>query len=152
MIKFVVTLLSSLLIAGSLHAETVIASTPEAIAVEARLVALSAELRCLVCQNESLASSRAPLAEDLRREVREQIRAGQSDKDIIHYLTDRYGDFVTYRPPLKMRTILLWFTPPILLLIGLVVVLRRLRRRSAPPKADPAALEALRREFEGDAP
>lgn len=118
-------------------------------AAEARLIELSTELRCLVCQNESLASSNAPLAEDLRREVRERIAAGDSNQQIMSYLTDRYGDFVTYRPPFKARTVLLWLLPPILLIAGLWLLLRRIRRPSKTPQAvDTAALAALRDEFE----
>ena len=78
---------------------------------EARLRELARELRCLVCQNESLAESHAPLAGDLREEIREQMRAGASDEEIVQYLVARYGDFVTYRPPFNMRTLLLWFGP-----------------------------------------
>ncbi len=123
------------------------ASNPVA---EARLIELSVELRCLVCQNESLASSHAPLAEDLRREVRERIAAGDTNPQIISYLTDRYGDFVTYRPPFKARTLLLWLLPPTLLIAGLILLLRRIRRRSVTPQqVDTAALAALRNEFEG---
>ncbi|AZN36486.1 cytochrome c-type biogenesis protein [Iodobacter ciconiae] len=119
------------------------------VAANARLVELSAELRCLVCQNESLASSRAPLAEDLRREVRERIAAGDSNPQIISHLTDRYGDFVTYRPPFKARTLLLWLLPPLLLLIGLILLLRQIRQRKpASSTADPAQLAALRAEFD----
>ncbi len=120
------------------------------VAANARLVELSTELRCLVCQNESLASSRAPLAEDLRREVRERIAAGDSNPQIISHLTDRYGDFVTYRPPFKARTLLLWLLPPLLLLIGLFLLLQQIRRRkAAPSEVDPAQLAALRAEFDG---
>ncbi|MDW5418434.1 cytochrome c-type biogenesis protein [Iodobacter sp. CM08] len=119
------------------------------VAANARLVELSTELRCLVCQNESLASSRAPLAEDLRREVRERIAAGDSNPQIISYLTDRYGDFVTYRPPFKARTLLLWLLPPLLLLIGLFLLLRQIRsRKSTPSEVDPAQLVALQKEFD----
>lgn len=127
-------------------------------AVEARLVTLSAELRCLVCQNESLASSRAPLAEDLRREVREQISHGKSDQEIIGYLTDRYGDFVTYRPPWRGRTLLLWLGPLVLLALALGIFWRGLamRSRTAPPATiaspDAEALARLQREFEEKQP
>src|SRR5215210_2888824 len=76
--------------------------------VEQRLAKLSQELRCLVCQNETLADSRADLAEDLRREIREQIRAGKSDQEILAFLTQRYGEFILYRPPVKPTTYLLW--------------------------------------------
>ncbi len=120
------------------------------VAANARLLELSTELRCLVCQNESLASSRAPLAEDLRREVRERIAAGDSNPQIIRHLTDRYGDFVTYRPPFKARTLLLWLLPPLLLLIGLFLLLLQIRRRKAAPgEVNPARLAALRAEFDG---
>ncbi|MEN6588025.1 MAG: cytochrome c-type biogenesis protein [Sulfuricella sp.] len=85
--------------------------------LEQRMIALSEDLRCLVCQNESLAGSRADLAQDLRQEIREQMRAGKSDKEVIAYLTQRYGDFVLYKPPLKPLTWLLWFGP-FALLIG----------------------------------
>jgi len=97
--------------------------------VEKRMVALASNLRCLVCQNESLASSHAELAEDLRREVREQIRAGKSDKEITDYLVARYGDFVLYDPPVKSYTVLLWFGPFALLLCGAGVLFYQLRRR-----------------------
>ena len=131
------------------HAKTAppAASNPVA---EARLIELSTELRCLVCQNESLASSHAPLAEDLRREVRERIAAGDTNQEIMTYLTDRYGDFVTYRPPFKARTLLLWLLPPVLLIAGLILLLRQIRRRRISPQhIDTAALAALRDEFEG---
>jgi len=98
-------------------------------AVEQRLAKLSQELRCLVCQNETLADSRADLAEDLRIEIREQIRAGKSDQEIISFLTQRYGDFILYRPPVKPKTYLLWFGPFLLMLIGLVVLFRYVKRR-----------------------
>jgi len=98
-------------------------------AVEQRLNKLSQELRCLVCQNETLADSRADLAEDLRREIREQIRAGKSDKEIIAFLTQRYGEFILYRPPVKPKTYLLWFGPFVLLVAGLVILFRYVRRR-----------------------
>ncbi|QZA81201.1 cytochrome c-type biogenesis protein [Deefgea piscis] len=124
-----------------------IASNPNA---EARLIELSAELRCLVCQNESLASSQAPLAEDLRREVREQIALGKDNSEIISYLTDRYGDFVTYRPPFKARTVLLWLLPPALLIVGLILLWLRLRRITPPAaKPDADAIKALQQEFDG---
>jgi len=98
-------------------------------AVEQRLHQLSQELRCLVCQNETLADSRADLAEDLRREIREQIRAGKSDQEIIGFLTQRYGEFILYRPPVKPKTYLLWFGPFVLLVVGLVILFRYVKRR-----------------------
>ena len=98
--------------------------------VEARLVKISEELRCLVCQNESLASSRAELANDLREEVRGLIRQDKSDTDIKEFLVSRYGDFVLYRPEIKPLTWLLWFGPFALLLIAILGTIRYLRQRS----------------------
>lgn len=97
--------------------------------LEKRMVVLAEKLRCLVCQNESLASSHAELAEDLRREVREQMAQGKDDQQIIDYLVARYGDFVLYDPPVKSYTLLLWFGPFVLLLIGVGMLLFQLRKR-----------------------
>ena len=97
--------------------------------LEKRMIGLAENLRCLVCQNESLAGSHAELAEDLRREVREQMAQGKSDKEIIDYLVARYGDFVLYEPPMKSYTVLLWFGPFVLLLIGAGVLVFQLRKR-----------------------
>jgi cytochrome c-type biogenesis protein CcmH len=97
--------------------------------LEKRVMQLSRELRCLVCQNETLADSQAPLAVDLRREVREQMKAGKSDKEIIGFLTQRYGEFVLYRPPLRPATYLLWFGPFLLLAFGLVVLYKYVQQR-----------------------
>ena len=97
--------------------------------VEARLKTLAVELRCLVCQNQTLADSNAPLAEDLRREVREMITKGMSDKEIIDFLVQRYGDFVLYRPPWKATTTLLWLGPFLLLIAGATALVLALRRR-----------------------
>lgn len=97
---------------------------------EARLKHLAVELRCLVCQNQTLADSNAPLAEDLRREVREMIAKNLSDQEIIEFLTARYGDFVLYRPPLKATTTLLWVGPFVLLLVGATALIITLRRRA----------------------
>ena len=96
---------------------------------EARLKHLAVELRCLVCQNQTLADSHAPLAEDLRREVREMIAKDMSDKDIIEFLVTRYGDFILYRPPLKATTTLLWVGPFVLLIAGVAALVLALRRR-----------------------
>ncbi|HEY6262852.1 MAG TPA: cytochrome c-type biogenesis protein [Nitrospiraceae bacterium] len=105
---------------------TPLAENPQ---VEARLKALAVELRCLVCQNQTLADSNAPLAEDLRREVREMIAKNMSDKEIIDFLVTRYGDFVLYRPPLKTTTTLLWVGPFLLLIGGATALVLALRRR-----------------------
>lgn len=100
------------LVAGAIEAPPV-AKDP---VLEQRMMTLAEELRCLVCQNETLADSPAALAGDLRQEIRELMRAGRSDDEIVRYLTGRYGDFVLYRPPLKPVTWLLWFGPFALLL------------------------------------
>ncbi len=106
-------------------------------ATEARLVVIAEELRCLVCQNESLASSHAELAQDLRDEVRDLIRQGKSDPEIKDYLVKRYGDFVLYRPAFKPTTWLLWVGPFALLGVGLLVLWRvLLQRRTGSPVAD----------------
>jgi len=113
--------------------------------LEARLANLSKELRCLVCQNETLADSRAGLAEDLRREIREQMKAGKSDKEIVAFLTDRYGQFILYRPRVTPVTYLLWFGPFVLLLAGLAVLFRYIKtRRDAIPE-QPLTVEERRR-------
>jgi cytochrome c-type biogenesis protein CcmH len=98
---------------------------------QARAVRLSEQLRCLVCQNQTIADSNAELAVDLRRQVREQIAAGRSDAEIVDYMTARYGDFVLYRPPLKATTLLLWGGPAVLLLLGAWLAVRAVRERRA---------------------
>ena len=98
-------------------------------ALEERVMKLSKELRCLVCQNETLADSRADLAEDLRNQIREQMRAGKTDQEIIAFLTARYGKFVLYRPPVDPTTYLLWFGPFVLLLTGLLLLFRYVKQR-----------------------
>jgi cytochrome c-type biogenesis protein CcmH len=97
--------------------------------IEARLKTLAVELRCLVCQNQTLADSHAPLAEDLRREVREMIAKDMSDQEIIDFLVQRYGDFVLYRPRWKASTTLLWLGPFFLLFAGATGLVFALRRR-----------------------
>ena len=112
--------------------------------IEQRMNTLAEDLRCLVCQNESLAGSHAELAEDLRREIRAQMKAGKSDPEVIDYLTERYGDFVLYRPPFKPVTYLLWLGPVIFLAVGgaiWFVTLKRRRKIPAQPQADSAALK-----------
>lgn len=99
--------------------------------IEQRMVNLAEDLRCLVCQNESLAGSHAELAEDLRREIRGQMKAGKNDKEVIEYLTTRYGDFVLYRPPFKPVTWLLWLGPLLFLGVGGAAWIMTLRRRRA---------------------
>ena len=97
--------------------------------IEQRMKTLTEQLRCLVCQNETLADSRADLAEDLRKQIREQMKAGKSDQEILAFLTERYGDFVLYKPPVKMTTYLLWFGPFVLLIAGTAVLFRYLKTR-----------------------
>ncbi|QOJ23724.1 MAG: cytochrome c-type biogenesis protein CcmH [Gammaproteobacteria bacterium] len=103
-----------------------VAEDPE---VEKRMLTLTENLRCLVCQNETIADSRADFSNDIRREIREQIKANKTDPEIIQFLVDRYGDFVLYNPPMKATTILLWFGPAALLLFGLISLIMYLRRR-----------------------
>lgn len=99
-------------------------------ALEARVMRVSSELRCLVCQNETIAGSNAELAVDLRNQVREMLRQGQTEQQVFDYMTARYGDFVLYRPPVKSTTLLLWYGPPLMLGAGLLALWLLLRRRS----------------------
>lgn len=115
---------------SSLHAKEA-APLAEDPVVEKRLIHISEELRCLVCQNESLASSRAELANDLRDEVRKLIREDKSDTQIKEYLVTRYGDFVLYRPEVKPLTWVLWFGPFLLLVLGVIGMAVYLRQRQA---------------------
>ncbi len=119
-----------------------VADDPE---LEKRVLNLSKELRCLVCQNETLADSRADLAVDLRNEVREQMKAGKSDKEIFAFLTARYGDFVLYRPPVRPTTYLLWFGPFALLIAGLAVLYRYVKTRRTLISEQPLSPDERRR-------
>ncbi|MBL8423805.1 MAG: cytochrome c-type biogenesis protein CcmH [Candidatus Accumulibacter phosphatis] len=114
--------------AGGLHAGEAQPLAEDEV-TEKRLVAISTELRCLVCQNESLSGSHAELANDLRREIRTLIKDGRSDAEIMEFMVSRYGDFVRYRPPLKGTTLLLWFGPGVLFVGGLAALVLYLRRR-----------------------
>jgi cytochrome c-type biogenesis protein CcmH len=102
--------------------------------LEARMLSLTSELRCLVCQNQTIADSHADLAIDLRQQVREMLQKGMTDQQIADYMTQRYGDFVLYRPPFKSSTALLWIGPGAMMVIGLVVLVLVLRRRSRMPE------------------
>lgn len=113
--------------------------------VEARLKSIAHELRCLVCQNQTIADSNAELAQDLRRQVREQIAQGRTDAEIIGYMVQRYGDFVLYKPPVKATTLLLWFGPALLLLAGGFALFRNVRTRAA-RRTLPAELTSEERE------
>jgi cytochrome c-type biogenesis protein CcmH len=113
--------------------------------IEQRLITISEEMRCLVCQNESLAGSRAELAQDLRRELRELIKDGKSDAEIKEFMVSRYGDFVLYRPPVKPSTWGLWLGPFALVLIGLFFLIRYLKRRNSEINSQPLSREQLDR-------
>ena len=113
--------------------------------IEQRLTKLSQELRCLQCQNQTLADSPAGLAADLRREIREQMKAGKSDQEIIAFLTQRYGDFILYRPRVTYTTYLLWFGPFILLLAGLYVLFRYIKQRRDIIPEQPLSVDERRR-------
>jgi len=135
-------LLCSLALTVSAQEARPLADDPE---LEKRLTTLAKELRCLVCQNETLADSQADLAQDLRAQIREQMKAGKSDKEIVAYLTQRYGQFVLYRPPVTPTTYLLWFGPFIFLLGGLVLLFRYVKQRRELITELPLSVEQLRR-------
>jgi len=113
-----------------------LAANPE---IEARMLAITAELRCLVCQNQTVADSHSGLAGDLRQQVRELLAKGKSDDEVRDYMTQRYGDFILYKPPVRASTWLLWFGPGILAVIGLMVLVHILRSRArmSPEAFDP---------------
>ena len=119
----------------ALWASCVLAQDP---GLERRVTNLSHELRCLVCQNQTLADSNAPLAIDLRNQIREQLAAGKSERDVVDFMVARYGDFVLYRPPLKGSTILLWAGPFAFVVVGFTLLVRVVRRRriAAPQLSD----------------
>lgn len=114
-----------LLLAGAAMAQ----SDP---AMDKRVAALAVELRCLVCQNQTLADSNAPLAVDLRNQIREQFKQGASEQDVIDFMVARYGDFVLYKPPFKASTLALWLGPFVLLALGVWALLRQIARRRVP--------------------
>lgn len=102
-------------------------------ALEARMMRVASELRCLVCQNQTVADSHAPLALDLRNEILEKLKAGASEREVLDFMVARYGDFVLYRPPFKATTVLLWLGPFLFLLAGAALLWRRLRRQGRAP-------------------
>jgi cytochrome c-type biogenesis protein CcmH len=114
-------------------------------ALEKRVMALSEELRCLVCQNQTIAESHAELAVDLRNQVREQLAAGRTEKQVTDYMVERYGDFVLYRPPVKGLTWLLWGGPFLLGIGGMALLFSRLRRRTAAVEAETVPQDQLER-------
>ncbi len=113
-------------------------------ALEKRVNAIASELRCLVCQNQTIADSSAGLAVDLKNQVREKLRQGESEAQIIEFMVARYGDFVLYRPPMKASTLALWLGPLLLLAAGLFVLYRRLKRMAQVPDATLAPAERER--------
>jgi cytochrome c-type biogenesis protein CcmH len=133
-VQFAALLLCAALCAGAPALAREAAPATADPVLEARVMRIASELRCLVCQNETIAASHADLAVDLRNQVREMLRQGKNEGEIYAYMTARYGDFVLYRPPLKETTALLWFGPALLLgggLVGLWVMLRRRNRLGA---------------------
>ena len=122
-------------------------ATAQEPALERRTTNLAHELRCLVCQNQTIADSNAPLAVDLRNQIREQLAAGKSEREVVDFMVARYGDFVLYRPPLKASTVLLWSGPFAFLLIGFFVLARYLRRRQVPEPQLSAADRARARKL-----
>ena len=127
LLKFISPLLLAAMLAPAFAREA--APVAEDPAAEARLMALSNELRCLVCQNQTIADSNAGLAVDLRNEIREKIQTGMSDAEIKEFMVTRYGDFVLYRPPVKNTTLVLWVGPFLLLAVGGGVLYFNLKRR-----------------------
>lgn len=116
--------------------------------LEKKVLSLSNELRCLVCQNQTIADSNAELAVDLRNQVRKQISEGKSDREILDYMVERYGDFVLYRPPLNYKTILLWLGPFLLLIIAMLILIQQIRARHqqlASEEFDPTDLTRARK-------
>jgi cytochrome c-type biogenesis protein CcmH len=128
--NYLFLLIFLLTLIAPLQAAPTAQGTPEG-NLDQRVQRIAEELRCLVCQNQSLADSNADLAIDLKNQVREKLKHGASEKEVINFMTERYGDFVLYRPPLKATTMLLWFGPALLLIGGLIMLYRRLRARVA---------------------
>ena len=123
-------------------------------ALEARVMAIAEELRCLVCQNETIAASHADLAIDLRKQIRVKLNQGQSQQQILDFMVERYGDFVLYRPPLKANTVLLWAGPFALLAIAALVLMLNIRRRrlaDQPTALSPEEVQRARKLLGGDA-
>ena len=147
MIKRLVSVLALCLLlgAGTAHAGvTLEAFKFDSKAEEQHFKDLIEELRCLVCQNQSLADSDAELAHDLRAEVYDMIQAGKNDEEIVEFLVARYGDFVLYKPPVKPSTYLIWFGPFVLLIIAALLLLRSMRRQQKVPTAEISAEERER--------
>ena len=139
--------MAAVLIAGALLASAAIAAVDdngqiEDAGLQARFESITHDLRCVVCQNESIADSNVELASDLRRQVREMLAAGKSDAQIFDYMTARYGEFVRFKPPLEPKTLLIWGAPFIMLLVGAGIVYRITRQRSRMPLDDEPSSES----------
>lgn len=134
MVKLIAALLMTLALAAQAETD-----------LDKRAAALEEELRCLVCQNQTIADSHAGLASDLRREVREQLAQGKSEQEVLDFMVQRYGDFVLYRPPVKSTTWLLWFGPFLLLAAGALLLVSRLRAARSRAAETPPSEEALQR-------
>ena len=129
MLRWSLSLLLLLVLSTAVAAKEAVPAAADP-ALEARVLRIASELRCLVCQNQTIADSSSDLAKDLRREVREQLRRGATDEQIVRYMTDRYGDFVRYRPAFKASTAVLWIGPAAMLIVGMTTLAIVLRRRS----------------------
>jgi cytochrome c-type biogenesis protein CcmH len=143
MVRWWVLLLCALVVGTAAAKEAAPAADDPAL--EARMQQIAIELRCLVCQNQTIADSHAGLADDLRREIREQLVKGATNEQVVQYMTDRYGDFIRYRPPMKGSTAVLWVGPIVLLIGGIIVLALVLRRRTrmAPDRFEPDELDGL---------
>ncbi len=142
--RFLVVVAALLALAGPVAAKEAVPVSSDP-ALEARAMRLAEELRCLVCQNQTIADSHAPLAEDLKAQIREQLKAGRTDEQITAYMVERYGDFVLYKPPFKATTAFLWAGPFVILVLavgGLVLHLRR--RREVPVEGELSEAERAR--------
>ena len=139
---FLVLLLALTALAAHAKEAPLASANPE---LEKRVMELSQELRCLVCQNQTLADSHAELAIDLKNQVREKLASGMSNQDVIDYMVERYGDFVLYRPPVKSITWVLWFGPFLLLIVGLGVLFSKLSKRRGAAEADDLPQEEMQR-------
>jgi cytochrome c-type biogenesis protein CcmH len=145
MMRTVVILLSLMLPALSLVAKEAQPLSDDPV-IEARMMKLATDMRCLVCQNQSLAESHSDFAADLRQEMREMMQQGKTDQEIVDYMVARFGDFVLFKPPLKTTTVLLWFGPFILLVIGGTALIISLKRRRQRKQASLSAAEIARAE------
>ena len=140
--KFFVVAIGLIVVSGLVSVRS---QTANDALLEQRLQNLTRQLRCLQCRNETVADSPAQIADDLRKEIREQMKAGKSDDEIIAFLHERYGDFILYNPPVKATTYLLWFGPFLLLVGGTLLLFRFLKQRRAMIETKPLTAEERRR-------